>query len=382
MNNESSARVDESPESYRWLRAHPDRRGGTAQLSIVDSSARRPSTHSNVNEEPKTLAQALIEQGIVPSDRMREALAVQDREGGFLGKILIDRGCFDENSLTIFLVKLCRIPHLNLVDYLIDEELFDHIPMEICVELRVMPIDRLGRNLTVGMVDPLDLKAREKIRKLCPDLRIKPILCAYSQFLRVVKKFLAVDQNESGVATYELSSPAPDNGASEKKEAPVGRPNGASEADAAPPPDVLHKTVRDLRDNMGSIYAVLARQVGLFHGLSSEEVAKIFSAGMVAQHGVGEAIFEEGGKTGELHLFLSGKVDIIDEGQTIDTIEAGGLLAARSTAIAVEPTSLIALSGASIKHWHETLGDATLSCAILDRLIHNAHTTAGGKYSG
>lgn len=27
-----------------------------------------------------------------------------------------------------------------------------------------------------------------------------------------------------------------------------------------------------------------------------------------------------------------------------------------------------------IKHWHETIGDPTLADAILDRLIHNAHT--------
>jgi hypothetical protein len=313
---------------------------------------------------------------------MREALAVQEKEGGFLGKILVDGGCFDENSLTNFLVKLCKIPHLNLVDYLIDEALFDYIPMEVCVELRVMPIDKLGRNLTVGMVDPLDLKAREKIRKLCPDLRIKPILCGYSHFRRVVKSFLSVERNEiggvkeMGVAAYELSPPAPSSPASEKGEAAVEKPFGARKADAPPPPDVLQETVRDLRDNMRSIYAGLARRVALFDGLSSEEVAKIFCAGLVTRHGVGEAIFEEGGRTGELHLFLSGKVDIIDEGRTVDTIESGGLLAARTTAIAVEPTSLIALSGASIKHWHETLGDATLSCAILDRLIHNAHATA------
>ena len=27
-----------------------------------------------------------------------------------------------------------------------------------------------------------------------------------------------------------------------------------------------------------------------------------------------------------------------------------------------------------IEHWHETIGDPTLADAILDRLIHNAHT--------
>ena len=29
---------------------------------------------------------------------------------------------------------------------------------------------------------------------------------------------------------------------------------------------------------------------------------------------------------------------------------------------------------APIEHWHDTIGDPTLADAILDRLIHNAHT--------
>lgn len=36
--------------------------------------------------------------------------------------------------------------------------------------------------------------------------------------------------------------------------------------------------------------------------------------------------------------------------------------------------STLTISQLPIEHWHETIGDPTLADAILDRLIHNAHT--------
>ncbi len=35
--------------------------------------------------------------------------------------------------------------------------------------------------------------------------------------------------------------------------------------------------------------------------------------------------------------------------------------------------STLVTSQLPVEHWHETIGDATLADAILDRLIHNAH---------
>ncbi len=36
--------------------------------------------------------------------------------------------------------------------------------------------------------------------------------------------------------------------------------------------------------------------------------------------------------------------------------------------------STIVTSQLPLEHWHETIGDATLADAILDRLVHNAYT--------
>ena len=38
--------------------------------------------------------------------------------------------------------------------------------------------------------------------------------------------------------------------------------------------------------------------------------------------------------------------------------------------------STIITSQLPVKHWHETIGNATLADAILDRLVHNAYSIA------
>ncbi len=138
--------------------------------------------------EQRSLAEVLIEQGHISQGQLEEAINVQKSQGGFLGQILVDLRYFDENSLITFLAKQCKIPHLSLLDYLIDPGLFSLIPETVCLEYQLLPIDKLAKNLTVAMVNPLDSRALEKIRELNPELRIKPILCAYSHYQAVVKK--------------------------------------------------------------------------------------------------------------------------------------------------------------------------------------------------
>ncbi|HJP37020.1 MAG TPA: cyclic nucleotide-binding domain-containing protein, partial [Gammaproteobacteria bacterium] len=305
------------------------------------------------------------------------------------------------------------MPHLSLLDYPFEGDVFEYILRDACVELRVLPIDKLGKNFTVGMVNPLDVKARERIRELCPELRIKPILCAYSHYKKVMEKFLGEDDEGGGaqemsLADYGFATPDADKEEPKEKATPVAPEEpvavepveaepievepieeaavaeeiplsvpevnpaepaldgetilGAimsddtedaaeepslSEVDASQPADVMEEMLSVMRDT----YAVLARRMPLFRGLNSEEVAKIFASGMTAEHDVGATIFEKGDQSDELHVVLSGKVDVVDEGRKVASIEAGWLLGVMAwisdeprSAVAVEATSLITLS--------------------------------------
>ena len=131
---------------------------------------------------PMKLGQMLIKQGVITQAELDKALAIQEKSGGFIGQIMVELGIIKDDVLVSFLVKQCKIPHILLVDYEISDEVLEIVPKEVCLKHNLLPIDKLGRILTVAMVDPLDEGALEDIREACPELRIKPILCTWEDF--------------------------------------------------------------------------------------------------------------------------------------------------------------------------------------------------------
>lgn len=170
------------------------------------AAARQPRPQSAAHASAQSLPGILLQQGKASREQLEKALAIQKETGAFLGEILVEEGILDEKSLLSFLAKFCKIPHLSLLDYLIDADVAALVPKEVCLEHRLIPIDKLGRNLTIAMVNPLNTRALEVVQQHCPDLRIKPILCAHKHFETVTEKVFGVERNSSGTAEMSASS--------------------------------------------------------------------------------------------------------------------------------------------------------------------------------
>jgi chromosomal replication initiator protein DnaA len=164
---------------------------GSGAESLPQPEARTTPTTLRTDPAPpvhRHLGELLIDEGLIKPTQLAEALEIQKAEGGFLGQILVRKGFTTQEAVALCLVKQCKIPHLNLLDYDIGSEQLKLIPQEICRKYHLLPIDKLGRILTVAMVDPLDLEALDAVRKACPDLRIKPILCNWQHYELVSAK--------------------------------------------------------------------------------------------------------------------------------------------------------------------------------------------------
>ena len=143
---------------------------------------------SVIREPGKRLGAMLLEEGVITDGQLKEALRQQDKHGGVIGRVLVELGFLSESTLISFIVKQCKIPHISLTNYEISPELIQLIPQDICLRHALVPIDHLGNILTIAMTDPLDSGALEEVRALCPDLRIKPILCSWNQYEQVVRR--------------------------------------------------------------------------------------------------------------------------------------------------------------------------------------------------
>lgn len=195
--------------------------------------------------QAQSLPALLLQQGKASREQLERALAIQKETGAFLGEILVEEGILDEKSLLSFLAKFCKIPHLSLLDYLIDAEVAALVPKEVCLQYRLIPIDKLGRNLTIAMVNPLNTKALEVVQEHCPELRIKPILCAHKHFESVVEKVFGTETRTGGAVDLSASafgirlSPAEKAAIAERKapppaETPAAAPDMQHLPDAAP----------------------------------------------------------------------------------------------------------------------------------------------------
>lgn len=184
---------------------------GAAKSAAAPAPRKTPTT---VRTAPapavhKRLGDFLVEAGLISEDQLTEAVERQKQEGGFLGQILVRLGYVTQEAVASCLVKQCKIPHLSLMDYDIDSDVLNLVPREICKKYNLLPIDKLGRILTVAMVDPLDLEALEAVRNACPELRIKPILCNWEHYDTVSAKIFGKQQKteagtDSGITAESL----------------------------------------------------------------------------------------------------------------------------------------------------------------------------------
>lgn len=155
------------------------------------------------------LGELLVHAGMLTQEQVQRGLARQKEHGGFLGQALVELGFITQETLMSFLVRQCRIPHINLLDYQIAPEILSIIPEDVCLKYGVLPIDRLGRILTVAMVDPLDIDAINQVRNACPDYKVKPILCEWQHFYQVTQKLFKrqeVSQDEVSMSSLGLST--------------------------------------------------------------------------------------------------------------------------------------------------------------------------------
>lgn len=319
------------------------------------------------------LGDILVQHRFITQEQLEEALRLQGENGAFIGQVLVELGAMAETDLSGFLSKYCKVPYMSLLDYLVDESMLQYIPKEICLKYRVLPIDKLGSNLTVAMVNPLDPEALEAVSGHCEGMRIKPILCDYSHFEQVAESMFAVKPAEGATKTLTATSfglspeeakpatppPAP-------KAAPTASSANTGPAantePAAPPPPKANPLMEDMmtfaRESMHDTYAVFAHRIPLFRGLDPEEIAAVFASGSTREIQEGAVIFNEGDEGAELFVILAGGVSIQVGGNEFDRLGAGGMFGEMAlvsgekrsaTAVASEISTLFVLNEATFQ---------------------------------
>ncbi|VAX37719.1 hypothetical protein MNBD_UNCLBAC01-171 [hydrothermal vent metagenome] len=115
----------------------------------------------------KQLGELLIERGIITHEQLNAALAYQkENQEKLVGEILVEMQFATEKDIAQALISQYNLPYLPIENYDIAEDIIQMIPKELCQQLTIIPIDKIGKNLTLAMANPLNGYAIKQVQEM------------------------------------------------------------------------------------------------------------------------------------------------------------------------------------------------------------------------
>lgn len=136
----------------------------------------------------KKLIDILVHGKLITEAQLATALDIQKNIGGSLGKILIWQGYVSQKDIVIAMSQQLNIPPINLSKYQIDKSLIDLIPERVVKQYLIMPISKIGKMLTIAMVDPLNIFAIDDIKTLT-NYQIQPIIASENDIKEAINNY-------------------------------------------------------------------------------------------------------------------------------------------------------------------------------------------------
>ena len=136
----------------------------------------------------KQLGELLIERGIISQAQLDKALVVQQERGGLIGEILVELGFAKEEDIAQALTAQYGFPYLPLSNYDINPEIINIVPGRVARQYLLIPIDKIGNNLTLAMSNPLNVQAIEDV-ELLSGCSVQTFVSTSSDIKRAIEKY-------------------------------------------------------------------------------------------------------------------------------------------------------------------------------------------------
>ncbi|BDU72202.1 GspE/PulE family protein [Mesoterricola silvestris] len=111
----------------------------------------------------RRLGERLQDRGLLTGRQLELALLEQGRTGALLGEILLRLGLVTPSALGEALADQAGVPFVHLGDLIPDAEAVALVPEAMARRLRVLPLDRKGRDLRLAMANVFDLDALAEV---------------------------------------------------------------------------------------------------------------------------------------------------------------------------------------------------------------------------
>jgi len=135
------------------------------------------------------LGKLLIQENLITEEQLNKALKEQESSGeGRLGTNLIKLGYLSERQLLASLSKQHGVPGVDLNTVEIDDAVLNLISSNIAKKYELVPLSRVGKMLTVAMVNPNDIFAIEDI-KFSTGFEVQPVVASETAIRNALEKY-------------------------------------------------------------------------------------------------------------------------------------------------------------------------------------------------
>ncbi len=136
----------------------------------------------------KQLGAFLVECAVIVQPQLDAALTVQKQKGGLIGEILVELGFVREENIAQALTAQYGFPYLPLGNYEINTEVISLIPARVAKQYLLVPIDKVGNNLSLVMSNPLNVQAIEDVEMLS-GCNVQTFVTTATDIKEAIKKY-------------------------------------------------------------------------------------------------------------------------------------------------------------------------------------------------
>jgi type IV pilus assembly protein PilB len=148
------------------------------------------------------LKEILLRDKLVTPEALDKALAEHKKFGGELSKVLIKLNVITEDQLSVALSESLEVPIISLSSMKIDPAVVKIIPKEIAQTYHIVPIARIGDQLTVVMPDPLDIFAIDNVGALT-GLSVHPVIARPKEIRAAIERLYDADTSTTLAAIFK-----------------------------------------------------------------------------------------------------------------------------------------------------------------------------------
>lgn len=159
-----------------------------------------------MDKRRKRLGDLLVENGVITSGQLHEALKLQKGTGKKIGEILLEQGFITERQILETLEFQLGIPYVYLGEQQLTREIVQAIPEELIRRHKIFPYKAQNNEIFVAMADPLDFMAVDDII-LATGLEVRPAIATEADIEAAIGRYFGFSQ-EVAAAIDDLETDA------------------------------------------------------------------------------------------------------------------------------------------------------------------------------